>query len=121
MFGAGYQGFTPSAPYSLLSFSLRSKMDLSADYPEQLEAIKSKVECSKDFECQKEGSDVCSSVRAVGQLLECSEENAKYCRYSLSFGYSYFCKCPLNNYLHATSNIRSVDQGLRACDAPPKY
>lgn len=71
------------------------------DCEKEIEKIMGEMKCPKDFECYKSGSNDPHRTRDVGieSFLECLQENPNGCEYSLSFGYSWFCRCPLQMYL----------------------
>ena len=78
-------------------------MEIEPDVKKQLENIASGMECPKDFECRTLGPEgLCKAKRSglkANNLVECLDENKTRCRFSLSFGKSYFCKCPLRIFL----------------------
>ena len=68
----------------------------------ELESIRDKVVCHKDFKCI--ASDLLSLCEAqdIGAdlMLECLEENPDECEFSFAFyGYSYLCECPMRVYI----------------------
>ncbi len=74
---------------------------MQQDSDKQIEEIIGQMKCPKDFRCWKSGLEVLCKARDIGQesFLECLEENPQECKFSLSFGYSYFCQCPLRVYI----------------------
>lgn len=74
---------------------------MQQDSDKQIEEIIGQMKCPKDFRCWKSGLAVLCKARDIGQesFLECLEENPQECKFSLSFGYSYFCQCPLRVYI----------------------
>ncbi len=65
----------------------------------QIEKIMSEMTCPKDFQCRKTGFENLSKTKRCGPFLECPQEKAQTCEFALSFGYAYFCQCPLLNYV----------------------
>ena len=70
----------------------------------EIEKIVSEQNCPCDFECYKSGfNDLCGAV--LGPMLDskhsvvCKDENTKTCRYSLAFGSTFICTCPLRRYI----------------------
>jgi hypothetical protein len=63
--------------------------------------IMNKIECPNDFECYKKGIENFHNIKIIGlgDVIECTRKNSNNCIYSFSFGYSYFCKCPLLHHL----------------------
>jgi len=64
-----------------------------------------KAECDKDLKCIKKGSSSLCRAKDSGieNYVECNrqlcEEMPEVCKFSVPFGYSHFCKCPLRVYL----------------------
>ncbi len=75
-------------------------------HEKQIQKIMSEMECRKDFECYKSGFENMSKVNDIGLegFVECLKENAQECELSVSFGYSWFCRCPLRIYVAKTLN-----------------
>ncbi len=67
----------------------------------QMEKIMSKMKCPKDFACYKFDFKNFSKTKDVPMesFVECSSKDAWQCEYSLLFGSSYLCKCPLRVYV----------------------
>jgi len=68
----------------------------------ELESIKEKIICHKDFRCIT--SDLISLCEAqdIGaeSTLECLDENPDECKFSFAFyGYSYLCECPIRVFI----------------------
>jgi hypothetical protein len=64
----------------------------------ELEKIKAGVTCSADCGCVKSGFITKCRVRGDG-LVECLDKR-KMCSFSFPYGESYFCKCPVLNYIY---------------------
>ena len=73
---------------------------------QQIQEIMNSIECSKNFKCYRAGFTAACRVKDIGveSLLECLEPNPQTCQYALSFGYSYFCQCPLQLFLFSRQN-----------------
>ena len=57
--------------------------------------------CSRECECYQSGfKDLCKA-KDIGMedFLECAEEDANMRPSSFSFGYRFFCKCPIRIYI----------------------
>ena len=65
----------------------------------QIEKIMSEMTCLKDFQCCKTGFENLSKIKHSGPVLECLQDNPQSCKFALPFGYTYFCRCPLLNYV----------------------
>jgi hypothetical protein len=74
---------------------------MEKDYKREIEEIIGAMECPKDFLCYKSGLENLCKAKDIGveSLLECLEKEPQDCNFSISFGYSYFCQCPLRIYL----------------------
>ena len=72
------------------------------DYKRQIKEILGGTQCPKDFQCYKSGFENLCKAKDIGleSLLECLEEEVpKGCKFSIHFGDSYFCHCPLRVYI----------------------
>jgi hypothetical protein len=67
----------------------------------ELEEIMGEMQCPKDFKCYKSGLEVLCKAKDIGleTYLECMEVHPQKCPFSVPFGHSYFCKCPLRVYI----------------------
>lgn len=74
---------------------------ISADISKRMEEIKSEMECPKNFKCYEMSFENLCKAKDIGlkTYLECLEEKPQECKFSMSFGYSYFCQCPLRVYI----------------------
>jgi hypothetical protein len=81
-------------------------MQISEKHRKEIEKIIADLKCPVDVACYKSGfENVCNaSIVGDGTVTECSQENHSYCGFRFSFGYSYFCKCPLRVY--AAKNLK---------------
>lgn len=72
---------------------------MKTDDVDGVEEIIAEMECHRDFKCCRSGYTELCRVKIIGEksYLECLEENPEECDYSVSFGYSYFCQCPVRN------------------------
>lgn len=70
-------------------------------HADQIEKIIKDMNCPKNFVCYKSGFENLCSTRDIGleSFIKCLEENPGECIFSLSFGYSYLCTCPLRIYI----------------------
>jgi|Deesub1362A_J573_1020465.scaffolds.fasta_scaffold00341_22 two-component system response regulator len=72
------------------------KMD---DVRREIEEIIKELDCPKDFRCYKTGfKDLCKA-KNTDTFLECLEKEGEKCPFSVFYGYSYFCRCPIRMYL----------------------
>ena len=68
---------------------------------QQIEEIIDSLECPKDFICYKSKFENLCKARDIGleAYLECKENDLQACKFSLPFGYSSLCRCPLRLYI----------------------
>jgi hypothetical protein len=75
----------------------------------KIDEIMAHFKCPADFACYKSGfRNLCkASDISVEGFANCLEESVKTrpCRFSLPFGYQYFCRCPLRVYLAKNMHI----------------
>ena len=73
---------------------------------DKIEKIISEIKCPKDFVCYKSGFKNLCKAKDIGleSFIDCLEENPETCVFSLSFGYSYLCTCPLRIYIAKNLN-----------------
>ena len=66
-----------------------------------IEKIIAGMSCRKDFKCYKSNLSQLCKAKDVGleSFLECLEENPRDCEFSISYGYSYYCRCPVRVYI----------------------
>ena len=76
-------------------------MEIPQEHKIQIDKIMNEMECPKDFECRTSDFENLgkTSLIADNQLVECLEENRQRCGYTLPFGQTALCKCPLRNYI----------------------
>ena len=74
---------------------------MDEEIQQKIEKIMSQMECSKGFKCKEAGfKQLCKARNTnLDKYLECLDDNPKLCKFSLSFGYSYFCDCPLRIFI----------------------
>ena len=76
-------------------------------HKEEMQRIMGQMKCPQDFECFESGFDrLCDAnyVESIN-LVECLSERAARCKFSVSTGYHYVCKCPLRTYIARTFAI----------------
>ena len=77
---------------------------MTAEEEEQVKKLMNEIECPSDFNCYKTGF---TSIHKILKDMQCLESYVATseqpppleCIYSLSFGYNYFCRCPLAVYI----------------------
>ena len=59
------------------------------------------MQCPKDFICKKSGFKILCKANYVesGKCVECLDEKPKLCSFSLTFGGTFLCICPVRVYL----------------------
>ena len=67
----------------------------------RIDEIKAGMECSKGFECCKDGATDLSKARDRGMegFVECLDQMSGVCKFRIPFGNGAFCKCPLRVYI----------------------
>jgi hypothetical protein len=74
-----------------------------------VEEIKSRTQCDNNFRCiQLDSRKLChAKIVGDGRLIDCSHcgsseclrPNPKTCPHRMSFGFGFFCTCPLRVYI----------------------
>jgi hypothetical protein len=74
---------------------------MDEDVKRELKEIIGGMSCPKDFRCYAGGLTVLCKAEDVGleSFLKCLEDNPRDCPFSLDYGGSHFCKCPLRVYI----------------------
>jgi hypothetical protein len=74
---------------------------MEEDYKKKIEEIIGQLKCSKDFECYKAGYENLCKAKDIGleSFLECLEQDLQGCQFSIPFGNTRFCQCPLRVYI----------------------
>jgi hypothetical protein len=67
----------------------------------EIEDIIGHLKCSKDFKCYKSGFENLCKAEDTGMesFLICLESKPLDCTFAVSFGYKYYCSCPLRVYI----------------------
>jgi hypothetical protein len=67
----------------------------------RIEDIIGEMQCPKGFKCAHSGFENLCKARDLGleSFLECLEDHPSSCKFSIFFGDSHFCQCPLRVYL----------------------
>jgi hypothetical protein len=70
-------------------------------YEKEIEEIIGQTACPKDFACHKSAFDVLCKAKDVGlaSYVMCLENSANGCKFSVSYGDSYYCRCPVRVYV----------------------
>ena len=74
---------------------------MDEDQKREIEEIINQFKCPKDFKCYKSHFEALCKAKDIGleTFLECMEVHPQKCPFSVAFGYSHFCKCPLRVYI----------------------
>ena len=74
---------------------------MEQDHQKRIEEIIRGMKCQKDFKCCKPGSGYLCKAKDRGMegYLDCLEQEADLCEFSLPFGDGFFCRCPLRIYI----------------------
>jgi hypothetical protein len=81
-------------------------IDFLPENLEKIEEIKKNIECPKGFRCLKLNVEDLCRARDLGMdnYLECNDKTGVLCAFSISFGDSLFCKCPMRVYIKKKYN-----------------
>jgi hypothetical protein len=73
------------------------KETLDKNQKAKAEEIKASISCEKNFECLNSNFSKISQAKDIGldEYVKCLAEKPDKCNYSLTFGYSYLCRCPM--------------------------
>ena len=79
----------------------KMQMKFTPEQIEQINKLKAGIDCPKGFSCVGASlpDNICKIKRLGEDLLECTEPAQDMCRFSVSFGMSRFCICPLRKYI----------------------
>jgi hypothetical protein len=60
------------------------------------------IQCPKDFECYKSEFEHLCKIKDIGldSFLECLDKEANGCTFSVYFGGTHYCRCPLRMYIY---------------------
>ncbi|MFC1552721.1 hypothetical protein ACFL6P_09200 [Candidatus Latescibacterota bacterium] len=74
---------------------------MEKDVAEQINEIIGKMMCPKDFNCVESGFARLCKAKNLGDenLLVCLDPDLLDCVFTMSFGNSYYCQCPLRKYI----------------------
>jgi len=74
---------------------------MEEDQKREIEEIIGELQCPKDFLCYKSGLKALCKAQDIGmgQALLCLEKDPQECSFSLPFGQTHYCKCPLRVYI----------------------
>jgi hypothetical protein len=66
-----------------------------------IEEIIAGMSCPKDFRCYRSNLSRLCKAKDIGleSFIECLEDKPGYCKFSIRYGYGYFCKCPVRLYI----------------------
>ena len=76
-------------------------MTIDEELEKEIAEIIGDLKCTKNFKCYRSGFENLCKAKDFGNrfLLECLEEIPEECKFSVVFGRSYFCQCPLRVYI----------------------
>ena len=82
-------------------FSKSGASILETTHKKEIEKIIDQMECPKDFLCYESGFELLCKARPIEGIpfLECLEEVPQLCAFSLHFGGTHFCECPVRVYV----------------------
>jgi len=78
-------------------------VEITQEHADRLQELMAGLECPKEFICHKSGFTRLCKVRKAGAsgFLECLEEDARTCQFSLPYGDPPACLCPVRAYVAA--------------------
>ncbi|MFC1771004.1 hypothetical protein ACFLZV_03860 [Candidatus Margulisiibacteriota bacterium] len=96
---------TNNQKYVRLVLKKLLQKNLNKEQTEKIEKIIREMKCPKNFQCaQSVFKNLCNTKDCVlDDHLECLEDNYGNCPFSVSFGFSYYCSCPLLVYFKKES------------------
>ena len=68
----------------------------------KIEEIKQQVTCANQFQCLDNNFEKLPPVEKIGfdnYVIFCRDNKTSKCNYSIPFGRSHFCTCPMRHYL----------------------
>ena len=68
----------------------------------EIDEIKSSIDCKKDFQRVDSGFENLCKTKEFGGVegfTKCLESNSLSCKFAMSFGEGYLCKCPLRIHI----------------------
>lgn len=71
---------------------------MGTSFEDKVEKIKQEMDCPKDFACcESNFQNLCRGEVVTESYIKCDDKNCSpaMCTFSINFGYSYFCRCPL--------------------------
>ena len=74
---------------------------MEQSHKQEIEEIISQTACPKNFICYKERFHSLCKAKDVGldAYVLCLDSNPNGCTFSVRYGYSYYCPCPLRVYV----------------------
>lgn len=75
-------------------------MEINEKHKSRIEELINEKKCPKDFECYRSGFENLCKAKDIGLkgVVECLEEDPHKCKFSICFGYSWFCSCAIRVY-----------------------
>lgn len=76
-------------------------MKVAQSQNSEIQEIIRGMDCPKGFECYRSDFEKLGKVEKLigAELIECVEESRSLCTFALQYGYTFFCTCPLRNYI----------------------
>lgn len=71
---------------------------MGTSFEKKVEKLKQEVSCPYNFACYESGfQSVCRGELITESYIKCDDKNCSpaKCPFSISFGYSHFCRCPV--------------------------
>lgn len=82
----------------------KSNMKIEETVEDAIKDIMGQMDCPKDFECVRSKFENLCQAKDFGlkNYIECLEADPQRCDLALSFGETYFCRCPMRVYISKT-------------------
>jgi hypothetical protein len=77
------------------------KKKIKRNHKKQIEKILNGLQCPKDFACYTSGQERLCKAEDIGleSFLVCLERDPMECIFSIAYGSTHFCQCPLRVYI----------------------
>jgi hypothetical protein len=82
-------------------------MEIEKHHKRKIHDIITSMDCKKDFKCYKsQFEDICKvKDSGVTGYVDCLGKDPQACEFSMPFGESILCRCPLRVYVAKNMNI----------------
>ena len=76
-------------------------MELTVEQRHEIEELIGRMTCRQDFMCYTSNFKSLCRAQDIGMdmFIKCLEDRSFGCEYSVNFGHSYLCKCPIRIHI----------------------